>query len=352
MSTSLLASRRPLLLGRERGNDCLIGGESCLLGRRPKGYPSARVERTLKSCYASQRFPARGDGSRRDLTVRSQGDTKGPCCPEQSEPYLAPPADYAPKGDTVTVTTSLGKPMRVYVTGDPSETKAGVIMAHDIFGGDSGRHKQLCDHIAEEGGFLVCLPDLFHDSFPSEERELPLWKIPLYLPVGFKNVLGNQWSPGVLEDVEAASRVLEEKGVDRIGMIGFCYGAWVVMSASGATQRLPRVSCGVSVHPSVHSVAPGKRSEEIVKGVRCPQLVLSTSGEPLGWQADGEVQRWLSGIPGGAAEGSRVLDVPSRALLHGFATRGDSKKADVREGVDWVMRESLAFLRCHLLPKQ
>jgi dienelactone hydrolase len=64
--------------------------------------------------------------------------------------------------------------MRVYVVG---EGPVGILVAHDIFGGDSGRHKQLCDALAESSGYVVAMPDLFHDSFSSEEREIKLWKV-------------------------------------------------------------------------------------------------------------------------------------------------------------------------------
>jgi len=263
---------------------------------------------------------------------------------------MAPPADYNPAGREVVV-TSMGKPMRVYIVGDSVPgRKVGIIVAHDIFGGASGRHKLICDQLSDTCGAVVCMPDLFHDSYPSDEKELPLWKIPLYLPTAFSQIVRRKWSPGVLRDVESAVSVLSGLGVERVGMMGFCYGAWVVMRGSGAeADRLPEVCCGVSVHPSVHQIVgfEGTSEEEIVRAVRSPQLVLSTTSEPAAWRAGGDVHRWLASLPGAAGRGSKVVNLPG-GLLHGFCTRGNASNPAVLAGVRQVMDEAAAFFETHL----
>ena len=278
--------------------------------------------------------------------------TKGPCCPPDSEPFMEAPADYVPAGREVVV-TSTGTPMRVYVVGDDVPGReAGVIVAHDIFGGASGRHKMICDQVSKRSGVVVCMPDLFHDSYPADEKELPLWKIPAYLPTAFSQIVGRKWSPGVLQDVEAAHALLQDLAVRRFGMMGFCYGAWVVMRSCAADDSsLPGLCCGVSVHPSVHQIVgfEGTTEQAVVKGVRTPQLVMSTSSEPSAWKEGGDVEKWLAGLPDGAGAGSKVVDLPS-PLIHGFSTRGNASKPSVRAGIQQVMDEVAIFFDSHLRP--
>ena len=274
------------------------------------------------------------------------------CCPEDSEPYLAPPANYTPKGQVHVVTPAAGAPMRLYVVGPEGAAppKAGVIVAHDIFGGDSGRHKQLCDTFAA-AGYLVVMPDLFREAYDPDEKDLPMWKLPLYLPKAFPLVLARGWDNGVREDVQAAAAFLAARGVDRVGVIGFCYGAWVVMKACAGD--VPQAACGVSVHPSVHNVAkftPGgseTEAEAVVKGVRCPQLVLSSCSEPADWREGGAVQRWLQELPGPAGQCSELRDLPD-TVRHGFCTRGDVRRPEVAAAVQEVVDGALQYFKTHL----
>jgi hypothetical protein len=120
------------------------------------------------------------------------------------------------------------------------------------------------------------------------------------------------------------------------------------MRASGEPQELPGVACGVSVHPSVHNICRiglgGASEEAIVRGVTCPQLVLSTRSEPTEWRSGGQVSTWLAEATDSS---SAVVDLPP-SLAHGFATRGDTGKKEVREGVRQVVTQALAFFDQHL----
>ena len=43
-------------------------------------------------------------------------------------------------------------------------TDVAIVLAHDIFGMHSGRHKQLCDLLAQRLGCVVVMPDLFRGA--------------------------------------------------------------------------------------------------------------------------------------------------------------------------------------------
>lgn len=292
------------------------------------------------------------------IQARSMGPTqanppKAPCCPPDAEPFAEAPKDYTPQGRSLTITASDGSPMRLYLVGEGNAgSKAGVIVAHDIFGGDSGRHKQLCDQLAAEGGYVVAMPDLFHGLYDQGEADLwpPFWKAPFYLAQVFGKLAPlKPWSPrGVGDDVRIAYAELATLGVERVGMVGFCYGAYIVMRAS-AEGELPGMVAGVSVHPSVHSLAPlgDVREEDVVRGCRCPQLVLSTVSEPEAWQSGGAVENWLKALPSPLGGQSSLQDIPP-PVRHGFATRGNMADPNVAREVRNVYDKTLDFFNTHL----
>jgi len=319
----------------------------------PSGHlysqPSTRTRAGHLDCRLCSRTHSRRPPTRH-AAIGASGDSgegdpvRGACCPPDSEPYLAPPAGYVPAGETVTARAADGHSVRVYVVGSGT---VGLLVAHDIFGGDSGRHRQLCDSLAA-AGYAVAMPDLSRGSLNPRGNEFAVWRVPGMLP-SMLGQLGRRWDgdDGVAADVAAAAELLQDRGARRLGALGFCYGAWVVMRASAGGEGLPRLEAGVSVHPSVHNMTAvgvgGASEEEIVLGVHCPQLVLSTGSEPKAWRAGGRVATWLAE----AAPGSRVGDLP-QGLIHGFATRGDAGKPAVAEGVRLVLEESLAFFELHL----
>jgi len=278
---------------------------------------------------------------------------QAPCCPPDAEPFAEAPKDYIPKGRTLTVTASDGTSMRLYLVGQENAgSKMGIIVAHDIFGGESGRHKQICDQLAAQGGYVVAMPDLFHGLYDEGEADLwpPAWKVPFYLPQVFGKLAPlKPWSPrGVGDDVRIARAELAKLGVERVGMVGFCYGAYIVMRAS-AEGELSGMMAGVSVHPSVANLAPlgPVSAEDIVRGCRCPQLVLSTVSEPAAWRSGGAVGGWLAALPPPLGKQSRLEDIPPQ-VRHGFATRGNMADPDVAREVRNVFAKTLEFFDAHL----
>jgi len=221
------------------------------------------------------------------------GSSAMPCCPEGSEPLVPARSDYISQGSTQTWTRKDGRSsVKVYVVTPPSSQKsnAAIILAHDIGGPMNGRHVEVCDQFAA-AGYTVVMPDLFKGSMPAG---MPPWyKVPLLLPAAVKN-LRRRWKGEVEEDI---STVLEhlttDLGIEKVGTIGFCYGAWVVFKtcSNEMVTRQQTIRCGVSMHPSVHSVAPfqGEDQWDVVEAVDRPQLVLSTGGEPKEWKPGREV---------------------------------------------------------------
>src|SRR5690242_17855755 len=147
----------------------------------------------------------------------TEAQPKVPCCPKDSEPKLV--TDYKPKGTTIDVN---GLPM--YTIGEGQKT---IIVCPDIFGVDSVRTKEICDKLSEQG-YLVVLPDFFRGDPWKQEKQFSGF-------FGFFNIvrraMRNPWKKLSEDFDKCIYPYLEQKGVTKIGMMGFCWGAYPVLMA-------------------------------------------------------------------------------------------------------------------------
>eukprot|EP00435_Cladocopium_sp_Y103_P006583 s1683_g2.t1 len=162
-----------------------------------------------------------------------------------------------------------------------------VLVASDIFGIHQGRHKEVCDVLAEEG-FLVILPDFFHGA-PKERSGGFLQG--LQQAVSLWTPLNTSWSRVEHDLSQAVLPYLEQQGcaLERCALLGFCWGAWLACHACGAW---PNFCCAAMAHPSVHNMAIrwGEDQDELLRKVKVPQLVLSSKDEPGDWKPGGKAE--------------------------------------------------------------
>nr|ABO47864.1 putative endo-1,3;1,4-beta-glucanase [Alexandrium fundyense] len=223
----------------------------CLFGRAGKGL--AHHAPFAKAC-----LPV--------TSVWSRAASCGGVCPEGALPASFGGVDYGVKGREI----DLGG-ANVYVTGDPS-WKSSVIVMHDVFGANGGSHKALCDGLAA-GGHYVVMPDFFEGG--SIE---PYYKAK-QVPEGKRWLKKFNWAhcSQILDYVHAH---LRERGVERTGSIGFCWGAWAVAKAC---QDPTKVQAGVWCHPSCQvgkEPYEGETEQELTDAVRSPTLILPSPQEP------------------------------------------------------------------------
>lgn len=96
---------------------------------------------------------------------------------------MAPPEDYQEQGEEILV-----EALPCYQSGEPT-SQAAVLVLSDIFGWRSGRTRQICDKIASQG-FLVILPNFFHDDGWDHNKPLIGWSCPWYF---FKHLMWYGW---------------------------------------------------------------------------------------------------------------------------------------------------------------
>jgi len=242
-------------------------------------------------------------------------------CPPGSEPQLA--ATYKPRGSE-----SKLDDLPIYSFG--SSTTAAIIVFYDIFGFDAGRIRLICDQLAD-AGFFVVMPDFFRGNGWSESRtdDRSEW---------LKGITPNHMK----SDIEKVVKYINDKGIQKIGGIGFCWGAFTNILAAGTGK----LSAGANIHPSL-GLGPrifNISEESQVEAVTCPQLWIPCGNDPANVKPGGEVQKILDKKPFGPQCEYHSLE----DMTHGFVPRGDISKPEIASNVKFVMETSIKFFQKNL----
>mmetsp|Transcript_32408 Transcript_32408/g.29210 ORF Transcript_32408/g.29210 Transcript_32408/m.29210 type:complete len:250 (+) Transcript_32408:75-824(+) len=243
------------------------------------------------------------------------------CCPIGSEPQLS--TDYKPKGKE----DKLGD-LPIYTIG--SGDKA-IIVAYDIYGYNGGRTRLICDQLAD-AGFNVILPDFYRgDAWPTEK--------PIDDSLA-KFILAYPWEKVQKDLHDHVYPYLEKQGAKTIGMIGFCWGAWVIFKEAEGDK----LTCGVSCHPSIRaSNFFGESEIDMTKKVKSPQCLLSAGNDPDNVKDGGEVLKILEEkFPG------KCLFKTYPNSAHGFVCRGDLSNKDTAADVKDAMTNAVEYFKKHL----
>jgi len=241
------------------------------------------------------------------------------CCPPDSLP-AGEPSTLGQKG----VEVEIGGGLRGYLTG---HGESAVVVIYDIFGFNGGRVRQVCDQIGD-AGFTVLLPDVYH----GEAWDPANYPVTDYGPLfAFVGRVGD-WETSVRADV--FERVLpfltHQKGVKKIGFIGFCWGVSVVVRACAHGEP---IHAGVGVHPSLTTT-------EMMDQVKCPILWMPAGNDPP-LEPFKEV---LSKKPFAEKCGYRLFD----EMKHGWSVRGDLTDPAIHRDVDECFRLAIEFFKNNL----
>lgn len=248
------------------------------------------------------------------------------CCPNSALGNLVAPADVPVAGKI----EILANGMEAYVTGGPSKT--AILVAYDIFGFHAGRVKQICDTLAAEG-HLVVLSDFYRgdniEQGIARGEEKMAWIKRQSDPEELLNIFADVLMPFV-----------GARGVDRVAVMGWCWGTWFVVKA-GATGR---IVAGVAPHPSHPKLAKawGEDEDTVLAAVQCPLLIMPAGDDPDSTKMGGANHRILCerGVE------CEVVEFPD--MKHGFLSRGDIGEPVVARDVQLAMEHAVKFLNKHL----
>eukprot|EP00747_Dinoflagellata_sp_TGD_P222056 gnl/TRDRNA2_/TRDRNA2_93807_c0_seq1.p1 gnl/TRDRNA2_/TRDRNA2_93807_c0~~gnl/TRDRNA2_/TRDRNA2_93807_c0_seq1.p1 ORF type:complete len:280 (-),score=34.85 gnl/TRDRNA2_/TRDRNA2_93807_c0_seq1:81-920(-) len=273
-----------------------------------------------------------------------------PCCANGG---YGPLTDISNAGRSGTYAPLPGG-LQAYVTGQVGSQHA-IIVCSDIFGFDTGRHLEHCDTLAARCGCLVVCPDFFRGRAPRLTKTLSgLMKIPAILwrlPRMLKNIKSTTW-PQIREDIGSTCLYLREKGVVKVGMLGFCWGSYVVHRTCGESDLAPGfVVCGTCAHPSTNRVPSMNKDEltpnQIMSRILCPQLVLASQGEPEEWKPGGSIEAVVRSLDDNAIKEGSDFQV-FEEMQHGFVSRGDPSKDRVLRDADLAMTAIIGFMNKYL----
>lgn len=253
-------------------------------------------------------------------------------------------SEYETKGEPI----SIGR-LDCYVARPATPGFTAILMFHDIFGLQSGRHKLLCDQLAAEGYLVVC-PDFFEGGSPvGQQVQYGLCSIRLIcqflyvMSCRFKAwARQHSWDNKLRADIcDTILPWLESQGATRLACVGFCWGAYGSMKCAA----MPKFSCCVNFHPATADIckANDENDLQVAREVRCPQLVVATSMEPESWKPGGAAQKAMDEVVSG-----NVFQLAT--VHHGFMSRGDVSTPAIREAVEKGWRDMLGFLKTHLAP--
>ena len=259
------------------------------------------------------------------------------CCPPGSLPPLSSLSaeEAAARGEERSIAN-----LTVYVTGSPSAERC-VIVATDIWGFAAGRHRQVCDILAETLGCSVYMPDLFHgdvctaDKGPGTDEFAP-W-VKKFPP----SAVGSDLS-GLLATLPPACKV---------GVVGFCWGTYAALLAASSNPQsgAAAVHAACFAHPShrkimesIHGIDPADVGEYYLGAVRVPTMCLAAGNDDPRCKPDGVDEKIL-----------KQSDVPTRfeafeSMSHGWVIKGDLADAQVAEAVPRAVGLISGWLAEHL----
>ncbi|GBG34015.1 Carboxymethylenebutenolidase-like [Hondaea fermentalgiana] len=247
------------------------------------------------------------------------------CCPPTRVPALVGPSEHEAQG----AFEEIAEGLRAYVVKPKSgeTSKRAVILLNDIFGIATGRHVGVADTIAEGLGCTVVGPDFFRDDKLGHDQV----GTPAMMEFIKRHPLKD-----LQADLDKVYAWLKPEEVDSIGLLGFCYGAWMVFQESTRLAD-PRIKAGANFHPSlgieqVHGGSP----ETLAAGIKLPQLVCPSKDDP-------ELVR-----PGGPIPADKATYEIFDLVNHGFMTQGDVKDETVHKCVEAGIKLCTEYFRGQL----
>lgn len=205
-----------------------------------------------------------------------------------------------------------------------------VLIVHDVFG-PSAFYQDLAIRL-ENAGFLALLPDFFFREGPLEEASLPA----AYERLSHAN------DHRLLRDAHAAAHWLRhhDDPVDRIGIIGFCWGGTQVLVMAAERRDVATVCYyGMPADPKYFSDPQSPRPLDLVDSI---------TGSVLGLWGDQDTRAGMDNVRE-FLEVARLRGVDVEGHIfpgagHGFMSRAGGPDDPVSKAVGQAWDRTIGFL--------
>ncbi|RUS21856.1 Alpha/Beta hydrolase protein [Endogone sp. FLAS-F59071] len=145
-------------------------------------------------------------------------------------------SDYASIGVTERV-----EDIDLYTVG-PKDAKRAVVLIYDVFGPHPNT-KQFADILAKTHGFYVVIPDFFRGDAWNAEK---MANDPTWVKIKEWIATAGHWEK-ISVDLGKVKTHLTASGVKSVGLVGFCWGAKIAVTATGADSWYAGAAL---IHPS------------------------------------------------------------------------------------------------------
>ncbi|KAH9049982.1 dienelactone hydrolase endo-1-3,1,4-beta-D-glucanase [Lactarius hengduanensis] len=278
-------------------------------------------------------------------------------CPDCYKGFVLP---GEPKGSMV------GPDYFTPARGDSTQPTKAIVLLTDIFGLALSNPRIVADHFAEHVGVDVWIPDFFNGKPPLKRKDLEphspdragvkmkwtgvlIFKVLLALP----RLIGNR--PSVVDPRVHAfiKKVRSEKGYERIGVVGYCFGG-AMAARLGSTELVNTI---VIAHPA--SLKPAQvraikvpaswlLAEEDFsfkdKDVKTAQSIFKEQEEKPD-HVDYEFKIWNGKSSFLAHPGSPHPVRLCAGTAHGFAVRPNLLVPEVKAGYEGGLEQTVAWFK-------
>ncbi|KAI8896225.1 dienelactone hydrolase [Globomyces pollinis-pini] len=236
-----------------------------------------------------------------------------------------------------------------YVAKPKTKSTAAIIISTDIFGWEIPNIRLIADHFASNG-FLCVIPHLFlpplfpadilgeHSrrihSLPTEEAlEVPEFQNLIKLLPEFKKV--NDFPILIRKTEEIIGQLKVEYGIQKVGMIGYCWGGNVVLSMG---QNPSSIDACVANHPSALTFP------DHIEKLKVPSCFILPEFDRSIGKAEVDL---ITNVLKSKDFKTKVKYYPN--MFHGFAVRGDEKDPEVKEARQDALNIAVQFFKDTLL---
>ena len=271
------------------------------------------------------------------------------CCPSASHGYLA--SDHKDEGKKITVND-----IEVYEAGTQKENL--VLVMPDVWGWNSGRLRAIVDTMAKEQDIFFAVPRVL--SPPFEEGTdgdglPPAFEIAARMTDLIGQIKTHWDNETVVARAHSVLAGYRDRGVKKVAVLGYCYGAWISFHLAGAADSPLPIVVGVGSHPSLAiEGAFGRDPSELGGASKCPWMLHPAGNPDEGgdgaiYDTEGDLFKKLEAAHPGKNETHRFA-----SEAHGFVTRGAIKSGtsvgsgEVTEAaVSKALNLTAAFLKKH-----
>lgn len=270
------------------------------------------------------------------------------CCPANSWPQLLATSnddlnkDDAPaaKGEVVSIPVESQPELPVYYVpaAEGKESKGSILVLPDIYSvrvllpnvrsGD--RIGSICDALADEG-YNVALAGVFRDQPYDEAIKAPedgdFLKFDSFAQDGGVAWFQKQTYDVMGPSVKAAAAFLKEKNPEEpLGVIGFCYGQWLLSKASSTGDV--DFACAIGCHPTsqLEKYVFGGDEDAMMASLKQPTAILWAGNDQESYIGEGSNKASVE------KTGGKVYEFAD--MLHGWVSRGDVADESVKAGVE------------------